>query len=104
PQLVRYGLESSDEMAVIGFQILPRNFMAAERLAASLRDDLIRYNIEFDTILIERDPNNVRARVSLARALYLSGQLEPATSHLAVARKLDPRDDDAALLDAMVWR
>ena len=104
PEHVRYGLESSDEMAVIGFQLLPRNRVSAERLAASLRDDLIRYNIEFNTILVERDANNVRARVSLARALYISGQLEAATSHLAIARKVDSSDDDAALLDAMVWR
>lgn len=104
PQLVRYGLEANDEMAVLSLQILPRNQTAADRITDSLRPHLAQQNLEFNNYLLERDPNNVRAHVGAARVLYLMGQLEPATAQLATARKLDPQDDDAALLDGIVWQ
>ena len=104
PQLVRYGLESSDEMAVLSFQVLPRNAKAAQSIQDGLMKDTLRHNREYNTWLLERDPNDSRARVGLARGLYYLGQFEQATAHLATARQLDPKDDDAALFDGIVWQ
>ena len=102
PQLVRYGLESSDEMAVINFQLLPRGEAAAQRLNQSFLQDARRHNLEYNTYLLERDPNNTRAHVGLARALFESGRLPEAATQIAIARKLDPRDDDAAWFQGVV--
>jgi hypothetical protein len=102
PREIKYGLDSTDEMAVLNFQVLPRNPQAAQRIAKTIEDDTVRYSLEYAAYLLERNPNNERARVSLARSLYLLGQLEQAANHVAIARKLDPLDDDAALLDGIV--
>lgn len=99
---VGYGLESADEMAVMNFQILPRNEAAAQRIYESLLVDADRHNVEYNTHLLRKDPNNGRAHAGLARALMHFGQYEPAAQHAAIARRLDPRDDDAALLVGMV--
>ena len=76
-----------------------RDAASAQRINQSLLDDVNRHNLEYNTYLLERDPNNMRADVSLARAPFHAGQLPQAAAHLATARKFDPRDDDAARQD-----
>ena len=76
-----------------------RDAASAQRINQSLLDDVNRHNLEYNTYLLERDPDNTRAHVSLARAPFHAGQLPQAAAHLATARKFDPRDDDAARQD-----
>jgi Tfp pilus assembly protein PilF len=101
-RLVRYGVESDDEMAVLTFQVLPRNNAAADRITQALLQDTDRHNVEYNVYLLERDPNNERARVGLARALFHFNQLDTAAEQINIARQLDPKDDDAALLAGMI--
>lgn len=102
PRLVRYGLESSDEMVVLNFQVLPRSPAAARQLTELMMRDTARHNLEYNSYLLELDPRNQRAHVGLARALYQSGQLEAAATTIARARELEPRDDDAALVAGLI--
>jgi len=58
--------------------------------------------LEYNSYLVQRQPTNVEARVGLGRAFYIAGQFEPAAQQLAMARQLDPLDEDAAFLSGMV--
>ena len=50
---------------------------------------------------LEREPNNVNARISLARALYLGGDREEAYAELERTLELAPRSDLAQFLTAL---
>jgi hypothetical protein len=102
PKLVRYGVESTDEMAVMPVQLLPRNAAAAKAINDSLVQDLIQFTYDFNTYLLEREPTNVHARVGLGRHYYVSKNYDAAAQQLAMARQLDPNDEDAALLSGIV--
>jgi hypothetical protein len=102
PKLVRYGLESTDEMAVMSVQFLPRDKKSADAIHDSLVKDLLEFTYEFNTHMIEREPTNSNARVGLGRHYYIQKNYDAAAQQLAIARQLDPRNEDAAILAGIV--
>jgi hypothetical protein len=102
PKLVRYGVESDDEMAVMAVQLLPMSPAATEGIRKTQLDDLLQFTYDFNTYLLQHDPNNAHARVGLARHYYMKKNFPAAAEQLAIARKLDPQDEDAALLAGIV--
>jgi hypothetical protein len=102
PKTVRYGVESTDEMSVMALQIMPTSAAAAKAIEKSMQEDLLQFTREFNTFLLQREPTNVQARVSLGRYFYITKNFPAATEQLAIARQLDPQDEDAALLSGIV--
>jgi hypothetical protein len=102
PRDIGYGLESTNEMAVLTAQILPRDQSSARRINQALMQDVVKYNLDLNTFLLARDSKDVRAHVGLARALWQMGDLERAAPEAATARQLDSSDEDAALLAGMI--
>jgi len=93
PRRVRYGLQTTDEMAELCYQVLPRN---SEDLAILRLDyfkkmtlDAIAYN---ESVLRE-SPDDARAHAKLGQALLPLGRHAEALDHLRTAVRLNPGDD-----------
>src|SRR5947207_2592466 len=95
PKRVRYGLETTDEMASLLLQALPRSPQDRTLLARDYFAYLISVTIDFDHFLLRLDPENVAAHTRLGRSLRLMGKFTEATDHLLSAVRIRPGDDQA---------
>jgi len=92
PQPVRYGINSSDEMAELWLQVLPRR---AEDLAVLEKDNApITYQraLAYNDYLLRQDPNNARAHVEQGKAYLFLNRANEARASLR--RALELRNDD----------
>jgi len=86
PQRVRGGNRSSDEMAHLWLQVLPRNWPHSEvdpRMV--LQEALARHNIE-------KNPGDFEAHYNLAAMLQGRGDLEGALTEYELALQIRPED------------
>jgi hypothetical protein len=93
PKRVTYGPQTTDEMAELWFQILPRNRADREVLAEALSTKVKQVFFEYDQFLLRKDPNSVKGHVELAVALLGQGKSEEARKHLSAAAQIDPQND-----------
>jgi hypothetical protein len=93
PKRVAYGPQTTDEMAELWFQMLPRHRADREILAETLSTKLKQALIDYDEYLLRTDPTSVKAHVQLAVALLGQGRSEDARRHLHAAAQLDPQND-----------
>jgi Tetratricopeptide repeat len=95
PQRVRYGLQTTDEMGELWFQVLPRNAAERERLARDFYEHLTRLTIEYNERLLKENPNDAEAHTRAGRARLVFGQVPAALDHLRAAVRIDPNYDRA---------
>lgn len=95
PKRVRFGLQTTDEMAELFFQAVPKNPQDRAVLAKDYFDKFIQISLDYFRFLLRLDPNNALAHLRLGRALSARGQTTEAASHLLAAIKLKPNDDPA---------
>src|SRR5437016_7070348 len=95
PKRVRFGLQTTDEMAELGLQLLPRNPGERETLA---RDFFVKFTkdaVEENEALLQANPDDAGAHTRLAVALIVLGRTPDALDHLKTAVRLRPDDDEA---------
>jgi tetratricopeptide (TPR) repeat protein len=86
PQRVRGGNRTTDEMAHLWLQVLPRGTPAEQEEARRLiQEALSRHDIE-------RDPNDFAAQYNLAAILQARGEVGEALEHYQAAVHLRPQD------------
>jgi mono/diheme cytochrome c family protein len=92
PVRVLYGLQSTDEMAELSFQLLPKN---PSEIAVLDRDFHINWgnrdNILCAQALLRRNPKDAESRTDLATTLFFTGKVEDAVKELHQAITDDPR-------------
>jgi Flp pilus assembly protein TadD len=93
PKRVTYGPQTTDEMAELWFQLLPRNRADREVLAQALSTKMQKIFFDYDEYLLRTDPTNVKGHIQRAVALLGQGSSEEARQHLQVAATLDPQND-----------
>ena len=104
PKRVRYGPQSSDEMAELWFQVLPlrpegSNLLANAR-AAKYSADFIRY----DEFQLRLDPNNASVHAELGFIRFLQGDQDEGLAHLRKAIALDPQNDTPHYKLGLIFR
>jgi hypothetical protein len=90
PKRVHYGLQTTDEMGELWFQLLPRH---REELAALSQDFFIkmtRDSMEAIEARLQSDPRDANAHTQLGSALFALGQVDQALQHLRSAVSLEP--------------
>ena len=95
PKRVRFGLQTTDEMAELGLQLLPRNPGERETLA---RDFFVKFTkdaVEENEALLRVNPNDAARQMKLGTALFMLGRVSETLDHLRAAVQLRPDDDQA---------
>jgi hypothetical protein len=90
PKAVTYGPQSSDEMAELWFQLLPRNRADRELLSRDVKSKTTRLFIEADQHALRKNPNDVKALDDLAVMLVAQGRLREAEQHFRSAIQVQP--------------
>jgi len=93
PQRVRYGLQSTDEMGELWFQILACNTNDLAPISRDYSDRLLRDNIAYNEYLLRRDPRDAVAHLELGRLKLIRGQSAEAAKHFHTALDLKPDFD-----------
>ncbi len=95
PRRVGFGMSTSDEMAELWFQLLPRT--ARDRaqidrgIAAQTTKDIVQYN----ELRLRADPGNVAAMVNLGRAKLVTGDRDSAGRIFTEAVARQPKNAEA---------
>ncbi len=92
PKRVQFGLQSSDEMAELWFQVLPRSRSDLAVLSQDAFAKFTRDSIESLKIRLQANPQDSRLHARLGSALYALGEAGEGLQHLRTAAELDPRD------------
>jgi hypothetical protein len=95
PQRVRYGPQTTDEMAQLAVQVLPRNPQERQILAQELFKKMTLDAIGYNETRIAENPNNADAHAKIGQALLPLARYQEALQHLQIAVQLDPKNDKA---------
>jgi len=90
PKPVAYGPQTSDEMAELWLQLLPRNKKDRELLARDVHMKNTRLFIEADQLALRKNPNDAKAHDDLAMMLIVQGRLREAEQHFRLAIRSQP--------------
>jgi tetratricopeptide (TPR) repeat protein len=104
PKRVLYGTQSSDEMAELWLQVLPRN---REDLATLVRDHamkLTRSIVSFNEYRLGLNPNDAKAHNKLGQALLSMNKSDEAYDHLRKAAELDSTLDEPHYFLGIIFR
>ncbi|GDY20805.1 hypothetical protein LBMAG56_21510 [Verrucomicrobiota bacterium] len=95
PQPVRYGPQSTDEMAEFWLQVVPADSTALNRLAAAQRTQDTRETVAYFEQKLTTQPRDVNARVELGKALGALGRTADAKQQFTLALQTQPDSPEA---------
>ncbi len=95
PRRVQFGLNTTDEMAEVWFQLLPRSAAGSARLSQVNLERTARDTLAFNEQRLRINPNDGPALVNLGRALLAQKRNDEARRRFEQAVQLDPRLDEA---------
>lgn len=95
PRTVRYGTQSSDEMAELWFQAVPARPTELAQLQAAADAKRLRVLHDQARSDLRRNPDDVDAHVLLGKLYLADRQPDPAIHHLKLALAGDPDHADA---------
>src|SRR4030095_15407482 len=90
PQRVTYGPQTTDEMAELWFQVLPRNQEGLEKLSQAFQKKMLEVFCERNQYLVRVNPENAQAQNKLGQTLIGFGRTKEALEHLRAAVNLKP--------------
>jgi Tfp pilus assembly protein PilF len=91
PVRVRAGPESTDEMAELGLQLLPKSRADANRLAQEFGERELRANVALGESRVREEPDEAEYRAFLGGAYVEAGRHADAIPHLEAALRLKDR-------------
>jgi len=90
PKQVRYGLQTTDEMGELWFQIMPRNPSERTRLEEDFYGYLVRHELDYEEYLLAQNPKDAAAQARAGNALLHLGRVEDAFHRFQAAIRADP--------------
>jgi hypothetical protein len=90
PKPVRYGPQSSDEMAELWFQLLPRSSADLARLDQAYQTHVKRLFREHSEYRIRKDPDDAKAHSELGLFFLEEGRTAEAEKHFRAAVRSEP--------------
>lgn len=91
PKRVMYGLHSTDEMANLSLQVLPKSAADGRRLMRAVVEMQTRENVAGAELKARVDPRNPQYQWELGRSLVEAGRLTEAIRPLEIAVASDPK-------------
>jgi Flp pilus assembly protein TadD len=93
PRTVRYGPQSTDEMAELWFQVRAQNTNDLSRLAQASNENHSRLFADYARFRLEQNPHDAQARTELGFTQWTQGKLTPAVENFRQAAADDPSLD-----------
>jgi tetratricopeptide (TPR) repeat protein/mono/diheme cytochrome c family protein len=90
PRRVTFGQRTSDEMAELWFQVLPRNQADRNVLVRGLLSAQLFENIKGYEMMLRADPDNVALHNDVALLYAQTGNREQVAAHFAAAVRITP--------------
>jgi hypothetical protein len=90
PRRVTYGQRTTDEMAELWFQVVPRREADRPKLAAAVQEKVLREEIVGHEKMLETDPSNVALHDGVALMHAHMGNLAAAAEHFAATTRANP--------------
>jgi len=90
PKAVTFGQRTSDEMAELWFQVLPRNQADRTVLTRGLQSAQLFENIKGYEMMLRADAGNAALHNDVALLYARTGNLEQVAAHFAAAARLTP--------------
>lgn len=103
PRLVRWGLESKDEMGELYFQAVPVSPQDYRTLAQHFGEYFVQVSLSYFQHRLNINPNDAEAHARFGRAIAANGMLDAAMKHLHEAIRLKPEYDAAHFDLGMVF-
>lgn len=91
PVRVQLGPKSTDEMAQLGLQLLPRSRADAARLIQDFDERDVLANIQLGEMRVRENPRNADDQAFLGASYVDADRYEDAVPHLEAALRLNPR-------------
>ncbi len=104
PQRVKYGTQSTDEMAELWFQLLPRTRSDLDTLNKNYSARALKGIIAFNEYRLGLNPRDARAHNKLGQALLFLGQADEAYPHLRTALEIDPDLEEPHYFLGLIFR
>ncbi|HKS38676.1 MAG TPA: tetratricopeptide repeat protein [Verrucomicrobiae bacterium] len=95
PRRVRFGAQTTDEMAQLTLQVLARNAEDRRMLAADHLKKMTLDAIAYNESILRENPDDPGAHAKIGQALLPLGRYSEAFDHLRTAIRLNPGDDKA---------
>lgn len=90
PQRVQYGLQTTDEMGELWFQVLPRNRNDLEVLSKDFFGKFTRDSMESSLLKLQLNPQDAVSHAKVGSALFVLGRVEESMQHFRTSISLDP--------------
>ena len=104
PQMVRYGMQSSDEMAELWLQVVMKSQSDYDALTRALQPRFINDTIISSEMLLRKNPRDARAHCDIGSALLMLGKNREAMERLRMALEIDPNYDEARYFSGLANR
>lgn len=104
PIAVRYGVQTSDEMAELWLQLLPRNPSDATVLMREYEKKLFQDGIEFAQYRLRLNPNDAKAHIKYGQFLIGAKRNTEALGHFQKAVAVEPQNDEAHYFIGLIAR
>lgn len=103
PKRVKYGLQSTDEMAACSIQVVPKQSAQRNELAKDFHLYYARASVDYNEFLLQSDPRDAVAHTRMARALLALGDMTAAQKHLGDAIRIKPDFDKPYYDLGTIW-
>jgi Flp pilus assembly protein TadD len=104
PIPVRYGIQTSDEMAELWLQLLPRNPSDTAVLKREYEKKLFQDGIKFAQHRLRLNPNDAKAHIKYGQFLIGAKRSAEAFEHFRKAAAAEPHNDEAHYFIGLVAR
>jgi tetratricopeptide (TPR) repeat protein/mono/diheme cytochrome c family protein len=95
PKRVTFGQRTSDEMAELWFQVVPRNQADRDLFTRAMRSRLLSENIKGYEMMLHADPDNAAMHDDVAQLYAQAGNVERVAAHFAETARIKPESAPA---------
>ena len=104
PQLVRYGMQTGDEMAELWLLAVMKSQEDLSALQTALHPRFINDVILTGEMMLRQNPRDAKALVDIGSALVMAGRLPEALERLHLALQINPELDEAHYFTGLALR
>lgn len=104
PKQVRYGMNSTDEMAELWLQIVVKSAQDSNAMARALQPRFINDQILASEALLRQNPRDAKAHCDIGMSLLMLGRNAEALAKLREALQIDPNYDEAHYFSGVAFR